>query len=57
MKKLPRDLKPSKILKALQRTGFEIDHVTGSHYILKKASLRIIVPFHKTIKTGTLARS
>jgi predicted RNA binding protein YcfA (HicA-like mRNA interferase family) len=54
---LPRDLKPSKILKALQRTGFEIDHVTGSHYILKKASLRIIVPFHKTIKTGTLARS
>ena len=54
MKKLPRDLKPDKVLKALQRSGFEIDHTTGSHYILKKGNLRTSVPFHMTVKTGTL---
>lgn len=54
MKKLPRDLKPSKVIKALERAGFVVDHVTGSHYILKKENFRTIVPFHKTIKTGTL---
>ena len=53
MKKLPRDLKPSKVIKALERAGFVVDHVTGSHYILKKGSLRTSVPYHKTIKTGT----
>jgi predicted RNA binding protein YcfA (HicA-like mRNA interferase family) len=54
MKKLPRDLKPSSIIKALQRAGFEIDHTTGSHYILRKGILRVTVPFHKSVKTGTL---
>jgi predicted RNA binding protein YcfA (HicA-like mRNA interferase family) len=52
--KLPRDLKPEKVLKALQRHGFEIDHVTGSHYILKKDQLRVTLPFHKSIRVGTL---
>ena len=54
MKKLPRDLKPKKVIKALERAGFEVDHVTGSHYILKKGSLRTSVPYHQTIKAGTL---
>lgn len=54
MSKLPRDLKPKKVLKALQKVGFEIDHVTGSHYVLKKDQIRTIVPFHQTVKTGTL---
>jgi predicted RNA binding protein YcfA (HicA-like mRNA interferase family) len=54
MSKLPRDLKPKRVLKALQRAGFEIDHVTGSHYILKKDQLRTAVPFHQSVKAGTL---
>lgn len=54
MSKLPRDLKPKKVLKALARAGFEIDHITGSHYILKKGNLRTMVPFHQSVKTGTL---
>lgn len=54
MSKLPHDLKPKKVLKALQQAGFEIDHVTGSHYILKKGELRTSVPFHQSVKTGTL---
>jgi len=35
MLKLPR-LKPTKIIKALKRAHFYIDHVSGSHYILYK---------------------
>jgi predicted RNA binding protein YcfA (HicA-like mRNA interferase family) len=54
MSKLPRDLKPKKVLKALQRAGFEVDHVTGSHYILMRGKLRTAVPYHQTVKAGTL---
>jgi len=54
MSKLPRDIKPSKVLKALKKHGFEIDHTTGSHYIMKKGRLRTSVPYHKSVKTGTL---
>ncbi len=54
MKKLPRDLKPNSVIKALERAGFAVDHVTGSHYILKKGNFRTSIPFHKTVKTGTL---
>ena len=54
MSKLPRSLKPAKVIKALQKVGFEVDHITGSHYIMKRDSLRISVPYHKTIRTGTL---
>jgi predicted RNA binding protein YcfA (HicA-like mRNA interferase family) len=54
MSKLPRSLKPNKVIKALQQAGFEIDHITGGHYILRKGSLRTTVPYHKSVKTGTL---
>ena len=54
MNKLPRDLKPKKVVKALGRAGFEVDHITGSHYILRKGDLRTSVPYHKVVKTGTL---
>lgn len=33
MPKLPR-IKPAKLIKALERAGFFVDHITGSHYIL-----------------------
>ncbi|MGI9036295.1 MAG: type II toxin-antitoxin system HicA family toxin, partial [Pyrinomonadaceae bacterium] len=42
------------IIKALEKAGFVIDHITGSHYILIENGLRIVVPFHKIVKTGTL---
>ncbi len=54
MSKLPRDLKPKRVIKALEKAGFVVDHITGSHYILLKNNLRTSVPFHKTVKTGTL---
>jgi len=54
MKKLPRDLPAKKIISALERTGFTVDRVTGSHYILVKDKLRTVVPFHKSVKVGTL---
>lgn len=54
MSKLPRDLPAKKIISALERAGFTIDRVTGSHYILVKDKMRTVVPFHKNVKVGTL---
>jgi predicted RNA binding protein YcfA (HicA-like mRNA interferase family) len=52
--KLPA-LKPRKVIKALERGGFYVHHTSGSHYILKKGKLRVIVPYHnKDLKPGTL---
>ena len=49
-------LKPKKVMKALERGGFEVHHTSGSHYILKKDGLRVTVPYHnKDLKPGTLA--
>jgi predicted RNA binding protein YcfA (HicA-like mRNA interferase family) len=56
MPKLPR-VKPTKVIKALKRAGFYVDHVTGSHSILYKGekSPPISVPRHnKELKVGTL---
>jgi predicted RNA binding protein YcfA (HicA-like mRNA interferase family) len=49
-------VKPKKVIKALERGGFYVHHVAGSHYILKKESLRVTVPYHnRDLKPGTLA--
>ena len=49
-------LKPKKVIKALERGGFQVHHTSGSHYILKKDNLRVTVPYHnKDLKPGTLA--
>jgi predicted RNA binding protein YcfA (HicA-like mRNA interferase family) len=51
-------LKPAKVLRALQRAGFYIHHVKGSHHYLKhpdKPELRITVPVHGSdLKRRTL---
>jgi predicted RNA binding protein YcfA (HicA-like mRNA interferase family) len=53
-KKIP-SLKPKVVIRALQRSGFDVHHTTGSHYILKKAKLRVTVPYHtRDLKPGTL---
>jgi len=44
-------------VKALSKIGYEIDHQTGSHIILrqnKKPNRRLTVPNHKEIAKGTL---
>ncbi|PYS63624.1 MAG: hypothetical protein DMF76_06510 [Acidobacteria bacterium] len=49
---------PRRLIKALERAGFLVHRVTGSHYILKhpeKPTLRVTVPFHnRDLKRGTL---
>jgi len=56
MPKLP-SFTSKKILKILERAGFKIDHITGSHYILFNSSTgkRVTLPFHaKDLPKGTI---
>lgn len=52
-------LKPAQVLRALQRAGFYIHHIKGSHYFLKhpdRPQLRVTLPFHGTdLKRRTLS--
>jgi predicted RNA binding protein YcfA (HicA-like mRNA interferase family) len=47
MPRLPT-MKPRQVIRALERAGFEIDHQTGSHAVLWRASdgCRVTVPRH-----------
>lgn len=50
-------LSPTKVIRALKKAGFEIDHQTGSHVYLRRENKpgRITVPFHRRdLKKGTL---
>lgn len=45
------------VIKALQKIGYEVDHQTGSHIILRHITpphRRITVPNHKELAKGTL---
>jgi predicted RNA binding protein YcfA (HicA-like mRNA interferase family) len=54
-RKLPT-VKPKMVIRALERAGFYVHHVAGSHYVLKKGGLRVTVPYHgKDLKPRTLA--
>ena len=52
-------VRPAKVLKALQRAGFYIHHIKGSHHYLKhpnKPELRVTVAMHdQDLKRKTLA--
>jgi mRNA interferase HicA len=39
---------PRQLVGVLEKVGFEIDHQTGSHIVLRRASdgLRVVVPWH-----------
>ena len=41
-------LKPRQVIGALERAGFEIDHQSGSHVIMWRATddRRVVVPWH-----------
>ncbi|GMU95534.1 type II toxin-antitoxin system HicA family toxin [Ignavibacterium album] len=50
-------LSGKEVCKVLSKIGYEIDHQTGSHIILRNRNFpyrRITVPNHKTIAKGTL---
>jgi predicted RNA binding protein YcfA (HicA-like mRNA interferase family) len=50
-------LKAREVITLLEKHGFVIDHVTGSHYILRHPDgRRVVVPHHgnKDIKQGVL---
>jgi predicted RNA binding protein YcfA (HicA-like mRNA interferase family) len=51
-------LKPKDVLRLLQREGFVVHHISGSHYVLKhpdKKHLRVTLPWHgRELKRGTL---
>ena len=60
MTKLPRGVTGRKLLRALQRLGFEAVRVTGSHHYLRNPATgrATVVPAHggkKAIPPGTLA--
>ena len=47
MPRLPA-VTPRQLIDALERAGLEIDHQTGSHIVLWRASdgIRVVVPWH-----------
>jgi len=50
-------LRPKYVLRLLQREGFTVHHVSGSHYVLKhpNKNLRVTLPWHgRDLKRGTL---
>ena len=57
MSRIP-PLKSKAVLRALERAGFFVHHVSGSHYILKhpeEPRLRVTLPWHgRDLKRGTL---
>lgn len=56
MSKLPV-LSGSDAVRALKNLGYELDHQTGSHMILRQSAAphrRVTVPNHKELAKGTL---
>jgi predicted RNA binding protein YcfA (HicA-like mRNA interferase family) len=49
-------VKPRLVIRALKRNGFIVDRTSGSHYLLMKGKLSVIVPYHtRDLKPGTLS--
>ena len=54
MSKLPA-CSGAEAVKAFRKLGYEVDHQTGSHIILRHANLRrLTVPNHRELAKGTL---
>ena len=56
MPKLP-SVTARKIIELIKQHGFELDHVTGSHYVFyhPETKKRVTVPYHsKDLAKGTL---
>ena len=53
----PPVVKPKEIIRALKRKGFEVDHISGSHYVMYNVdkTLRTVIAYHnKPIKRKTV---
>lgn len=48
MTRLPT-VRPGQMIQALARAGFEVDHQSGSHVVLRRPSdgCRVVVPWHE----------
>lgn len=44
-----------KVIKALERVGWEEVSTRGSHVKLRRGTERVVVPLHSELKKGTLA--
>ena len=53
MPKLPI-VSAKEVLKVLEHLDFVVYKQKGSHITLRKDKLRVTVPYHKELKTGTL---
>ena len=56
MPKLPA-VTPKKLVKVFERLDFQIDHISGSHFVLYRDSdkKRVVIPLHtKDLPKGTL---
>jgi len=56
--KVPRDLKPHDLVRALSRLGYFLTRQTGSHMRLTTTvggEHHITVPRHRTLRVGTLS--
>lgn len=52
-----RGIRVARAIRAFARLGFEVDHVTGSHYTLRHLDgRRVIIPYHGTLKAGLLLK-
>ena len=52
--RVPRDVTGDQAVRALRRLGFESIRQTGSHRILRRENLTLVMPMHRPIKPGTL---
>lgn len=53
--RLPADVKPGAVIRALERFGWTRNRQTGGHAVMTKPGRRpITVPMHNVVKRGTL---
>ena len=52
--KIPRDVNGVEAVRALKRLGFVSIRQTGSHLVMRRDNLTVVVPQHKPLKPGTL---
>ena len=57
MRRLPRGLSGSELVRAFERAGFYFKRQKGSHIVLRRDEpfAQVVVPSHRSIDTGTLA--
>lgn len=61
MTKLPRDVSGDRLVKALGRAGWYVDHQVGSHVTLRNSErhgIKLVIPVHvgKPLKPKVLSR-